>query len=103
MSWAIEHTRVLILIGDAPPLVGFGAACIDLARRAAEAGLTTHTIQAEGEEVEHFAGIAEAGGGECVSLAEDDLLISEIAGLTLGDAFPEELREFFRTYLALCR
>lgn len=103
MSWAIEHTRVLVLIGDAPPHVGFGGACIDLARRAAEAGLTTHTIQAEGKEVEHFAGIADAGGGECVSLADDDLLISEIAGLTLGDAFPEELRAFFRTYLALCR
>ena len=33
----------------------------------------------------------------------DDLLIAEIAGLTLGDAFEAEFREFFQAYLTLCR
>ena len=102
-TWIPEHTKVLIVVGDAPPHVGYGTACIDMARRAAENDLTTHTIEAEGEEVKHFAEIAEAGEGRCVSLEDDDLLIPEIAGLTLGEQFKDEFREFFTVYLYLCR
>ena len=103
LAWMVDHTKVLIVVGDAPPHVGRGAGCIDLAGRAARAEVTTHVIQCEGEEIEHFPEIAEAGGGKCVSLADDDLLIPEIAGLTLGGIFEDEFREFFDIYLWVCR
>ena len=69
------------------------------------AQLVTHTIQADRRTVKHFAEIAEAGGGRCVSLPEEgsDTLIVEVAGLALGGRFDDSLREFFRTYLYLCR
>ncbi len=69
----------------------------------ARAGLVTHVIQTTKEEVKHFPQIAEAGHGRCVSLVEDDLLIPEIAGLTIGERFAEELRDFFAIYLSVCR
>ena len=94
---------MLVLIGDAPPRVGTGALCARLAQRGAQAELTTHVIQAEGKLVKHFPEIAKAGGGRCLSLADGDSLIVEIAGLTLGERFQDELREFFETYLELCR
>jgi hypothetical protein len=103
LTWVPEHTKVLIVVGDAPPHVGYGTSCADMARLAAENDLVTHTIEAEGEEVKHFAEIAEAGEGRCVSLEDDDLLIPEIAGLTLGEQFEDEFREFFAMYLYLCR
>ena len=103
LTWMKDHTKVMILIGDAPPHVGRGAGCIDLAGRAAQVLVTTHVIQCEGEDVQHFAEIAEAGGGTCVSLEDDDLLIPEIAGLTIGGVFEDEFREFFDMYLWLCR
>jgi len=103
LTWIPEHTKVLIVVGDAPPHVGYGTSCIDMARLAATNDLTTHTIEAEGEEVKHFAEIAEAGEGRCVSLEDDDRLIPEIAGLTLGEQFKDEFREFFALYLYLCR
>ena len=103
LSWVPEHTKVLIVVGDAPPHVGYGTACVEMATRAATNDLITHTIEAEGEEVKHFAEIAEAGEGRCVSLEDDDLLIPEIAGLTLGEQFKDEFREFFAMYLYLCR
>ncbi|MCH8164425.1 MAG: hypothetical protein IH889_02340 [Planctomycetes bacterium] len=103
LSWQPGNTKVLVLIGDAPPRVGTGALCARLARRGAQAQLTTHVIQAEGKEVKHFREIAKAGGGRCLSLADGDSLIVEIAGLTLGERFQDELREFFVTYLELCR
>ncbi len=31
LSWGNEHTNILILIGDAPPHVGFGIRCVELA------------------------------------------------------------------------
>lgn len=104
LAWNPEHRGVLVLVGDAPPHVGYGTQCAGMAERAAEAGVVTHAIQAEpDEDVPHFAAIAEAGGGRCVSLPEDDGLILEIAGLTLGDAFTEEFRAFFEAYRLLCR
>jgi Mg-chelatase subunit ChlD len=103
LTWVPEHTKVLIVVGDAPPHVGYGTSCIDMARLAATNDLITHTIEAEGEEVKHFAEIAEAGEGRCVSLEDDDRLIPEIAGLTLGEQFKDEFREFFAIYLYLCR
>lgn len=105
LKWMPEHTKVLVLIGDAPPHVGLGTRCADMARRAfEEAQLTTHVVQADrDEDVKHFPEIAEAGGGRCVNLADDDALIAEITGLTLGDAFQDEFGEFFRIYLELCR
>ncbi len=105
LSWNAEHTGVLVLIGDAPPHIGFGAHCVTMAGTALRLGITTHSIQAESRDVKHFSEIADAGGGRCVSLPEGgpDSLIVEIAGLTLGGRFERPLREFFRTYLALCR
>ena len=105
LSWQRDHTRVLVLIGDAPPHVGYGTACIRMAGRAGDQGLVTHTIEADKREVKHFAQIAAAGRGRCVSLPDggDDSLIVEIAGLTLGERFENAMREFFRTYLELCR
>ena len=102
-SWLPSHTKVLVLIGDAPPRVGTGTLCISLAKRGAEIQLTTHVIQADGKDVKHFPQIAEAGGGRCVNLEHGDSLIAEITGLTLGDRFQAELGEFFDTYLELCR
>lgn len=103
-TWMPENTKVLVLIGDAPPHLGQGAGCIKLAKIALDvADLTTHVIQADGKDVKQFPEIAEAGGGHAVTLEDGDSLIAEIAGLTLGDAFKEEFREFFRIYLELCR
>ncbi|MHC4989966.1 MAG: HEAT repeat domain-containing protein [Planctomycetota bacterium] len=104
MSWSQEHTKVLVLVGDAPPHPGFQGQCATMAQRAFDQlELTTHAIQAEGEAVEQFPEIAAAGGGRCVTLESGDSLVAEIAGLTLGDRFAEEFREFFRIYLDLCR
>ena len=105
LSWHPDHTRILVLIGDAPPHVGYGTACIQMAGHAGNQGLVTHTIEAKQREVKHFAEIAAAGRGRCVSLPDggDDSLIVEIAGLTLGERFENPMREFFRTYLELCR
>ncbi len=105
LTWLPSHTKVLILIGDGPPHVGYGTQCVQMAERAARADLTTHVIQTTRNDrpVKHFPQIAEAGGGRCLWLAADDSLVAEIAGLTLGGRFEEEFREFFETYLELCR
>ncbi|MHC5113468.1 MAG: vWA domain-containing protein, partial [Planctomycetota bacterium] len=103
LAWEREHARVVILVGDAPPHVGFGRRCVDLARQGAERGFVTHTIETEAKPVEHFADIAAAGGGSCVPLDDDDQLIPEITGLTLGETFGDEFRELFSIYLELCR
>ncbi len=104
-AWDPDNTNVLVLIGDAPPHVGYGTACIKMARYAGDRGLVTHAIQADKRDVKHFAQIAAAGNGRCVSLPEggDDALIVEIAGLTLGERFENAMREYFRAYLDLCR
>ena len=103
-TWMPEHDKTLVLVGDAPPHIGLGTKCAQLAAIALDkAELATHVIQAGGKDVKHFATIAEAGGGKCVTLKDDDSLVAEIAGLTLGDAFEEEFREFFQVYLELCR
>jgi hypothetical protein len=105
LDWLPGSTRVLVLVGDGPPRVGYGGLCVEMAKRAALAEVTTHVIEADERSVKHFAEIARAGGGRCVPLgaADRDSLIVEIAGLTLGERFEDELREFFRTYLELCR
>jgi len=104
LTWRPEASKVLVLVGDAPPHVGEGGLCVNLAERAkTEAKLITHVIQVEGKEVKHFPEIAKAGGGRCVTLEDDDRLIAEIAGLTLADRYEEEFAEFFRIYLELCR
>lgn len=105
LDWNPSRTGILVLVGDAPPHVGLGTQCITMAGQAAETGVITHVIEADAKPVKHFAEIAEAGRGRCVSLPQDrsDSLIVEIAGLTLGDRFQDALQEFFRTYLELCR
>jgi hypothetical protein len=79
--------------------------CAHMAGWAAGQGVTTHVIEADTRGVKHFPEIAAAGGGRCVSLSNrgGDSLIIEIAGLTFGERFEDALREFFRTYLELCR
>jgi hypothetical protein len=105
LDWMPAHTKVLVLVGDAPPHVGRGGQCAQMAQWAATAGVTTHVIEAETKGVKHFPEIAEAGGGRCVSMADrgGDSLIVEIAGLAFGERFEDSLREFFTTYLDLCR
>lgn len=103
LAWNEAHNRVVVIVGDAPPHVGKGALCIDLATRAAEVGFITHAIEAEGEPVKHFEEISLAGGGQCIPLDDDDALVAEIAGLSLGGRFLDEFREFFRMYRQLCR
>ncbi|MCZ6835128.1 MAG: VWA domain-containing protein [Planctomycetota bacterium] len=104
LSWRKDSDKTLVLVGDAPPHVGRGTSCINMAKRAHDiAELLTHVIQAAGKDVKHFPEIAEAGGGQCVTLEDGDSLIAQITGLTLGDAFEEEFQEFFRVYLELCR
>jgi len=104
LTWRPESTKVLVIVGDAPPHVGYGGQCVNIAQGAREESkLTTHTIQAKGKEVKHFAEIAKAGGGRCLSLKESDSLMAEVTGLTLGDRYEDEFREFFRVYLELCR
>jgi hypothetical protein len=105
LTWMPARTKVLVLVGDAPPHVGRGVQCAQMAAWAAGQGVTTHTIQADARGVKHFTEIAAAGGGRCVSLSDrgGDPLIIEIAGLTFGERFEEALREFFQTYLELCR
>jgi hypothetical protein len=104
LQWRDSSEKVLVIVGDAPPQPGYGGPSADLAQRArAAANVTTHAIQARGKDVKHFPEIATGGGGRCVSLKDSDTLIAEITGLTLGDRFEEEFREFFRVYLELCR
>lgn len=107
MSWNRSHEKVLVLVGDAPPHVGYGVKCVELARAAYEqAELVTNVIEADSRDdrsVKHFDEIAEAGGGRKVSLGEEDSLVVEITGLTLGERFKDEFSAFFRTYLELCR
>lgn len=107
LSWNRNHEMILVLIGDAPPHVGYGAKCVEFARRGfTEAELVTHVIEADGREdrsLKHFDDIAEAGGGRRVELGEHDSLVVEITGLTLGERFKDEFSAFFRTYLELCR
>lgn len=103
LKWIDAHTRVLVLIGDAPPHTGLGAQCAEYAKRGKAIGITTHVIQADDKDVPHFKDIAEAGGGRCVMLKEGDSLVAEITGLSLGDQFEAEMREFFLVYLELCR
>jgi len=112
LSWDPQRTRMLVLIGDAPPHVGFGGMCVDAAREGARVGLTTHVIQARlgrdrdgnrTQDVEHFREIAAAGGGRCIPIKQDDSLIVEIAGLAVGERCREEMVEFFGVYRRLCR
>lgn len=101
---ATEGPRlVLIVIGDAPPHVGFGTKCAEMAEKAGALGLTTHAIEVAKEPVDHFDAIAKAGRGRLVRVDETDTLIPQIAGLAMGEAFAEELAEFFELYLELCR
>ncbi len=104
LTWNREHEKVMILLGDGPPHVGLGGACEAMAQRASANGeLVTHTVQADGKPVKHFAEIAAAGGGRCVTLDEQDSLLLEIAGLTMAEQYEEPMREFFELYLELCR
>jgi Mg-chelatase subunit ChlD len=104
LSWRPESTKVLVIVGDAPPHIGYGLHCVEMVQKSrAQSQLTTHVIQASAKEIKHFPEIAKAGGGRCVSLEDDDTLMAEITGLTLGDRYQEEFREFFHTYLELCR
>lgn len=124
LAWDRDRTGVAILVGDAPPHPGWGAACISLAARAAAAGVVTHAISAaapaEIDEAddesssprprrartgppEHFPEIASAGSGRLVELADGDSLVAEIVGLTLGDRFDLAMRGFFDAYLSVCR
>ncbi|MCA9297157.1 MAG: VWA domain-containing protein, partial [Phycisphaerales bacterium] len=104
LSWTHDADKVLVVVGDAPPHVGFGAACVRMAEIAAQSGnLTTHTVQAKGKPVKHFEDIAAAGGGTCLSLDEQDSLVVELAGLSVTEQFRAQFREFFRVYLELCR
>lgn len=108
-NWDPNRTMRLILVGDAPPHIGFGTQCVEYARQAGQAGLVTHVVQAisedeeKEEDVKHFPEIAEAGNGRCVRLGRTGSLTAEIAGLTLGDQYDEAFREFFKIYLWLCR
>jgi von Willebrand factor type A domain len=103
LHWDLSRSMVLILAGDAPPHVGYGRPCAQLAERAARSGVTTHTIQADDKPVEHYEAIATAGGGRCVNLRDDASLVAEITGLALGDRFNPELQAMFAAYLELCR
>lgn len=129
LAWGPDRRRVAILVGDAPPHPGFGAACVELARRAAADGRVVHVISAapprpeeqdhDDEDSadapprprrddrrgppEHFPEIAEAGGGRLVELADGDSLVAELVGLSVGGGFDEAIRGFFDAYLAVCR
>lgn len=125
LSWGQDRRRVAILVGDAPPHPGFGAACVELARRAAADDRVVHVISAapprpeeEDDDAdapprprgndrrgppEHFPEIAEAGGGRLVELADGDSLVAELVGLSVGGGFDEAIRGFFDAYLAVCR
>ena len=103
LDWQPDHTKILVLVGDAPPHVGTGTLAVTMIGEAATKGLTTHVIQTEPQPVEHFEDIADAGNGRCVELKHDDELMAEIAGLSIGDVFGDEMAHFFRTYLELCR
>lgn len=111
LSWDAERTRVLVLAGDGPPHPGTGSLCEDLARHGANVGLTTHVVQAQHtldragrtkKDIDSFPDIAKQGGGRCVNLDEGDSLVVEIAGLTLGERFDEQMQEFFRVFVRLC-
>ncbi|MEM7229072.1 MAG: vWA domain-containing protein [Planctomycetota bacterium] len=104
MSWSTDAEKMLVIVGDAPPHVGYGEACINMARNAARDGnLVTHTVEAKGKPVKHFKEIARAGGGDCISLEDQSSLVVELAGLSVTEQYRSQFREFFRIYLRLCR
>ncbi len=43
-NWNPGHRGVLVLVGDAPPHFGRGAACIQMAKEARRRGVTTHVV-----------------------------------------------------------
>jgi len=91
LKWSPDRRGVVVLIGDGSPHSGTRSLC---ARAAAEArsrlGVTTFVVSALPEgaerEVEGFAEIAAAGGGQLRRLAASEDLPSIILGPEFGDA-----------------
>jgi hypothetical protein len=71
-------TKVMILLGDAPPHPQTIAACIDLAKQAAAAGMRIHAAKITTDEGKNdlsaFDEIAKAGGGSTVDVTFHRLL-----------------------------
>lgn len=107
LSWrAAERdarSMVMVIVGDAPPRPGWAGRCVEWAAAGRERGLVVHAIESKGRPVDHFDDIARASGGRCVSLDRGDLLVAEIAGLSIGEAYAETFADMFDLWVALCR
>ncbi len=106
-GWRPEAQKVLVLIGDAPPIPGFGKSCVEMAGAAHDRGVTTYVLSCRDpkkpDEVKHFPEIARAGGGRVIRLDEQQDLVAEIAGVTLSDTWHDPMIAIYRRYLLLCR
>jgi Mg-chelatase subunit ChlD len=107
-SWRPKDAaqQVLVLVGDAPPHPGFGAASVDLAKAGKQIGITTFVISARNptrEEAKHFPEIARAGGGRVIRLTDRTDLAAELAGVALADTWHDPIVALFERYLLLCR
>jgi Mg-chelatase subunit ChlD len=111
--WNQAHRGVLVLVGDAPPHPGRGAACVTLAAHARRHGVTDQlgpdgirgagrrSFRRDRASIGFFPEIAAAGGGRVVNLARDERLVPEIAGLIVGTEFEAPMVEFFEVYMTL--
>lgn len=108
LSWRSgDVQRVLVLVGDAPPHVGFRQKSADLVQQGKARGITTYVLSArpshKTEEVPHFPEIARAGGGRVIRLSERHDLAAELAGIAMADTWHDHIVDVFERYLLLCR
>lgn len=77
--WNQAHRGVLVLVGDAPPHPGRGAACVDLVTFARRHGVTTHVIGCDPTIQDDDT--PEVAGEEIVEIDEDERAPNGIRGL----------------------
>jgi len=98
LGWSEKASRVIVVIGDAPPHMGDVAPLLRLIARARadEDGLYTRplvvsTVSTYPGGVDHFGAIAAAGGGLHVTLADTRRLEVELVALSFGQAFRDRV------------
>ncbi len=77
--WNRAHRGVLVLVGDAPPHPGRGAACVSLAEHARNHGVTTHVIGCDPSIQDDDD--PELPGDELVDIDEEERAPNGIRGL----------------------
>ncbi|MBI4576361.1 MAG: DUF4159 domain-containing protein [Planctomycetes bacterium] len=91
MGWAGRASKVIVLIGDAPPHDEACATAYGIARMARREGIVVHTVAVSGASLPAFEEIARQGGGRHVSMDADADLVRRILSLSLGREWTGDL------------